>query len=62
MSEKIIVVEVRNEFLGDGVFWKGPASKYKEIKNLVARNLAKWVAQDGKSRSDGMWHVRLEEK
>lgn len=52
-----IVVEVKNEILGDSVFWRGEAEKIAEIRNVVARETAEAVAKDGKKRVCGMWHV-----
>lgn len=52
-----IKVEVRNEILGDSVFWEGPAGNVQAIRNIPARETAKLVAQDGRSRVSGMWHV-----
>lgn len=52
-----ILVEVKNEILGNSVFWRGPAESISKIRNVVARNLAGAVAHDGQSRSCGMWYV-----
>lgn len=52
-----IVVEVKNEILGDSVFWRGPAEQIAKIRNIPARETAKAVAKDGKKRVCGMWHV-----
>ena len=54
-----IVVEVKNEILRDGEFWRGPADHINEIRNIAVRRLAKLVCTDGMSRKIGMWHVRL---
>lgn len=56
----MIIVEVKNEILGDHEFWRGDEDKISEIKNLVAQNLAKRVLIDGQPRSSGMWFVRKE--
>lgn len=56
----MIIVEVKNEILGDREFWRGDEDKISEIKNLVAKNLAKRVSIDGQPRSSGMWFVRKE--
>lgn len=58
----IVIVEVKNEILGDSEFWRGDKDKIHEIRNVVARELAKQVAKDGIQRADGMWHVRAEER
>jgi len=50
-------VEVKNEILGDSVFWEGPAERLEEIRNYPARDLAREVAKDGKPRRSGMWNV-----
>lgn len=52
-----IIVEVKNEILGDSVFWRGPAENIEEIRNIPARETAKAVAKDGQKRVLGMWHV-----
>ncbi len=55
-----IVVEVKNEILGNSEFWRGDESRIAEIRNIPARETAKQVAADGKPRVCGMWHVRQE--
>lgn len=52
-----IRVEVKNEILGDCVFWEGSTANVGRIRNIVARNIAKLVAKDGLNRVCGMWHV-----
>lgn len=52
-----ILVETKNEVLGDAVFWRGPAERIDEIRNIAARQTARLVAKDGKKRVCGMWHV-----
>ena len=52
-----IKVEVKNTILGDSVLWEGPADRVEEIRNIPARETAKLVAQDGRNRVCGMWHV-----
>ena len=59
-KNNMIIVEVKNEILGDHEFWRGDEDKISEIKNLVAKNLAKRVSIDGQPRSSGMWFVRKE--
>lgn len=54
---KIILVETKNEILGNGVFWRGPSDRVSEIQNIPAREMAKLVAKDGKPRACGMWRV-----
>lgn len=61
MSE-LIRVEVKNEILGDSVFWEGDASDIRSIRNIPARETAKLVARDGKARVCGMWHVSMVSK
>lgn len=53
-----IIVEFHSEVLGNGEFWRGPANKVAEIRNVVARELAQYVSLDGKARTVGMWTVR----
>jgi len=50
-------VEVKNDILGDSVFWEGDSEDIKEIKNIPARVLAYKVSQDGKTLQSGMWLV-----
>jgi len=52
-----IIVEVKNEILGDSIFWRGHSEHISEIRNIPARETAKLVAKDGKSRVCGMWHI-----
>ena len=52
-----IRVEVKNEILGDCVFWEGLATDVGQIRNIAARETAKLVAKDGRNRVTGMWHV-----
>jgi hypothetical protein len=54
-----IRVEVKNEILGDCVFWEGDPSKTRNIRNIPARRLAEEVVKDGKTRKNGMWVVSL---
>jgi hypothetical protein len=58
---RTVVVEVKNEILGDSVFWRGPATAIGGIHNIPARETAALVVKDGKARVCGMWHVRIEE-
>lgn len=55
-----IIVEVKNEILGDREFWRGDESRIAEIRNIPARMTAEQVVADGKPRVSGMWHVRQE--
>lgn len=52
-----IKVKVKNEILGDSVFWSGNSKDIEQIKNIPARMLARQVAKDGKTRRNGMWVV-----
>lgn len=52
-----IRVEVRNEILGDSVFWEGDAQDIHEIRNVAARQTAMLVANDRMPRKCGMWYV-----
>lgn len=54
-----ILVETKSEVVGSGVFWKGPADRIGEIRNIPAREIAAMVARDGKSRVLGMWQVSV---
>jgi len=50
-----IRVEVKNNILGDSVFWEGDEKDCLEIGNYPARRLARLVAVDGKTHTLGMW-------
>lgn len=52
-----IRVEVKNEVLGDCVFWEGLTADIGSIRNIPARKTAALVAEDGRNRVCGMWHV-----
>jgi hypothetical protein len=52
-----IRVEVKNEILGDSLFWEGESTAIHEIRNIPARQIAKLVVKDGLPRILGMWHV-----
>lgn len=58
---RIVVVEVKNEILGDSEFWRGPEDRISTIRNIPARQTAQLVVKDGKARKCGMWHVRIED-
>lgn len=55
-----IIVDVKNEILGNSEFWRGDESRISEIRNIPARELARLVVADGQPRVSGMWHVRQE--
>ena len=52
-----IRVEVKNDILGNCVFWEGLAADINQIRNIPARETAKQVAKDRLNRVNGMWHV-----
>ncbi len=52
-----LCVEVKNDILGNSVFWEGDSSNISNIMNIVARKLAEYVVKDGITRSNGMWLV-----
>ena len=52
-----IKVEVKNEILGDSVFWEGGGEDINQIRNIPARMLAEMVIKDGEPRNCGMWFV-----
>ncbi len=54
-----IKVEVKNEILGDSIFWEGSDKNINQIRNIPARMLAEMVIKDGKSRNSGMWFVTV---
>lgn len=59
---RTVIVEVKNDILGDGVFWRGPENLIEEIHNLPAKMLARTVVATGKPGQTGMWHVRIEDE
>lgn len=61
LAAPLIVVEVKNQILGDSEFWRGPVTRIDDIRNIPARETARLVAKDGKARANGMWHVRVEQ-
>ncbi len=54
-----IRVEVKNDILGNCIFWEGPPASIHQIRNIPAREAAKLVVQDGVSRVDGIWYVSV---
>ena len=56
-----IKVEVKNEILGDSVFWEGDESDIDQIRNIPAKMTAEKVIKDGKTRKFGMWLVSVAE-
>jgi hypothetical protein len=60
VEEEMIIVDVRNEILGNSEFWRGNEEDISKIRNIVAQSLAVRVAKDGQPRSSGMWFVRKE--
>ena len=55
----MIRVEVKNEILGDSIFWEGQPENVEEIRNIVARQLAKQTVKDGRPHNSGMWFVSV---
>lgn len=45
-----IIVEVKNEILGNSEFWRGDESRIAEIRNIPARMTTEQVVADGKGR------------
>jgi hypothetical protein len=58
-DDPIIVVSVENEFLGSGEFWRGPASRINECRNICGQGIARLTWKDGKPHADGMWRSKL---
>lgn len=52
-------VEVKNEILGNSIFWEGDSTNIEQIRNIPAKQTAKQVAKDGKNRICGMWYVSI---
>ena len=57
----MIRVEIKNEILGDSIFWEGHPEDVDELKNknIVAHMLAKKVAKTGQPAMSGMWQVSV---
>lgn len=51
-----VKIEVKNEFLGDSVFWEGAKHEINNIKNIHARQVAEHVFNTGEKKIVGMWH------
>lgn len=49
-------LEVKNEILGDSVFWEGGKSDTTEIRSIPGRAVAEAVFRTGKPKSWGMWY------
>jgi len=58
-----IKVEVKNDILGNSVFWEGDSDDISQIRNIPAQVTAKKVAQDGETRcmniSTNILQIRL---
>jgi hypothetical protein len=57
----MIKVEVKNEILGNSVFWEGQPEDVDELRNrnMIAWAMARATALDGVKRESGMWHVSV---
>ena len=44
----MILVTIKNEILGDGLFWKGEDNEIDNIRNIPARIMASKTAKDKK--------------
>lgn len=49
-------LEVKNEILGDSVFWEGTKDETPNIRNKPGRMVAEAVFRTGEPKSWGMWH------
>lgn len=54
-----LIVTYQSEVLGNGQFWQGRVDEIEEIRNIPARDIAREVAKDGKTRTIGMWKVEV---
>jgi len=50
-----IRIEVKNEILGDSVFWKGKSDCIHQIRNIPAQIAAKRLIKTGQTAKFGMW-------
>jgi len=50
-----IQIEVKNEVLGDSIFWAGDSKDIEDIPNLPARIAAKSLLRTGQTYKFGMW-------
>jgi hypothetical protein len=59
-----IKIEVKNEILGDSVFWTGDIKDIHELEkmNIVAHQLALHIRMHKKPISSGMWHASIMDK
>ena len=57
-----IRVEIKNDILGNSVFWEGDYEDVGAIRNIPARMTALNVRRDGKTRQFGMWLVSVVEE
>lgn len=53
----MIIVKYESEVLGENIFWQGPEHRVGEIRNVVARDLAKRALVLGRPQQEGMWKV-----
>ena len=56
----MIIVDVKNQMLGDSEFWRGSEADISKIANAAARIAAAEVLKTGLPVVFGMWHVRQE--
>lgn len=59
---RTVIVDVRNDILGNSEFWRGPEDRIEEIRNIPARMCALRVVASGQPSHTGMWYVRIEEQ
>ena len=52
-----IKVEVKNDLLGNSIFWEGHSKDINQIGNIIAKKLAKIVSIHGGRQKSGMWRV-----
>jgi hypothetical protein len=58
-NERLVMrcrLEVKNEILGDSVFWEGTQDETSGIRNIPGRMVAEAVFRTGKAQMFGMWH------
>ena len=49
-------LEVRNEILGDSIFWEGREQETGSIGSIPGRMVAEAVFRTGKPQNLGMWY------
>ena len=49
-------IEVKNDILGNSVFWEGSEKEVTEIRSIPAKMVAEAVFRTGEPKHFGMWY------